>query len=86
MGNLWIHFAWHCGHCSAKKAVENCRVILISEREEMVARKRLKIENAVASAKTLIEHDESVTPVVKEVFHSLLDAIALLTNELGLNS
>jgi len=52
----------------------------------MVARKKLKITQAVEAAKKLIEHDESVSPVVKDVFHSLIDAITLLTNELGLNS
>ena len=52
----------------------------------MVARKKLRITQAVATAKVVINQDETVSPAVKEVFHSLIDAITLLTNELGLNS
>ena len=52
----------------------------------MVARKKLKISHAVEAAKVLIDHDKSVSPVVRDVFNSLIDAITLLTNELGLNS
>jgi transposase len=58
----------------------------LSEREEMVARKKLKISHAIDAAKTLIDHDESVSPAVKDVFNGLIDAITILTNELGLNS
>lgn len=76
----------HHEHSGAKKSNKKSHVILFSEREEMVARKKLKITHAVEVAKTLIEHDKSVSPAVKDVFRSLLDAITLLTNELGLNS
>jgi transposase len=52
----------------------------------MVARKKLKISQAVATAKALIDQDDTASSSVKAVVHSLLDAITLLTNELGLNS
>ena len=52
----------------------------------MVARKKLKISQAVATAKLVIDQDQTVSPSVKNVFHSLIDAITVLTNELGLYS
>jgi transposase len=52
----------------------------------MVARKKLKISQAVAAAKVVVDQDETASPALKSVVHSLIDAITLLTNELGLNS
>lgn len=52
----------------------------------MVARKKIKITQAVAAAKSVINQDNTISPSVKEVVYSLIDAITLLTNELGLNS
>jgi len=52
----------------------------------MVARKKLKITQAVIAAKIVIDQDDTVSPAVKGVVHALIDAITLLTNELGLNS
>lgn len=52
----------------------------------MVARKKLKISQAVSTAKVFIDQDVTASPALKSVVHSLIDAITLLTNELGLNS
>ena len=52
----------------------------------MVARKKIKIANTISAAKIFIEQDHSVSTAAKEIFLGLIDAVTLLTNELGLNS
>ena len=60
--------------------------LFLEANEEMVARKKLKISQAVATAKIFIDQDVTASPALKSVVHSLIAAITLLTNELGLNS
>ena len=52
----------------------------------MVARKKIRISNAVVAATALIEQDPSASPAIKDALYSLIDAIKILTDELGLNS